>query len=105
MSMPTDEEIEEEFKFHVGDKVILDGLSKWTVVSHHRKFSFDELPVQYLYTLQTTIGPHESLTLKDVNEDNLEPAGDSFSSFNTHTENENCTTNFKNGHYISVNRD
>lgn len=78
MSMPTDEEIEEEFKFHVGDKVILDGLSKWTVVSHHRRFHFDELPVQYLYTLQTTIGPHESLTLKDVNEDNLELAGDSF---------------------------
>ena len=72
MSMPTDEEIEEEFKFHVGDVVILDGCDKWTVIDHHRRFSFDELPVQYLYTLQTAIGPHETLTLKNVNEDRIE---------------------------------
>lgn len=104
MSMPTDEEIEKEFKFHIGDKVILDGCSKWTVISHQRKFSFEDTYVQYLYTLQTAIGPHESLTLRDVNEDNLELASDSFSNFNTRTENENCIINFKNGNYISVNK-
>jgi hypothetical protein len=108
MSMPTDE----EFKFHIGDKVILDGCSIWTVIDHHRRFHFAELPVQYfyatvqyLYTLQIFIGPHESLILRDVNEYDLELASDSFSSFNTCAENENRTINFKNGHYISVNRD
>lgn len=103
MSMPTDEEIEKEFKFHIGDKVILDGC-KWTVINHHRRFYFDELPVQYLYTLQTAIGPHESLTLRDVDEDDLKPAGDSFLESSTHAENENCIINFKNGNYISVNK-
>ena len=105
MSMPTDEEIEEEFKFHIGDKVILDGLSIWTVINHHRKFSFEDTYVQYLYTLQTAIGPHESLTLKDVNEDNLEPADDSFLKSDTCAGSKKCTINFKNGHNISVNRD
>ena len=106
MSMPTDEEIEEEFKFHIGDKVILDGCGRWTVISHRRRFSFNVTHVvQYLYTLQVFIGPHESLILKDVNENDLELASESFSSFNTRMENENYTINFKNGHYISVNRD
>lgn len=105
MSMPTDEEIEEEFKFHIGDKVILDGCGEWTVINHYRKFSFEDTYVQYLYTLRADIGSYESLILRDVNENDLELANDSFSSFNTRTENENCTINLKNGHYISVNRD
>lgn len=104
MSMPTDEEIEKEFKFHIGDKVILDGC-EWVVISHHRKFSFGELPVQYFYTLQTAIGLHESLTLKDVNEDDLELAGDSFLGSDTCAGSKKCIINFKNGHYISVNQD
>lgn len=74
MSMPTDEEIEKEFEFHVGDTVILDGCDKWMVIEHHRRFSFEDTYVQYLYTLQAAIGPHETLTLKDVNEDRIEPA-------------------------------
>jgi hypothetical protein len=67
MSTPTNEEIEKEFKFHSGDKVILSGC-EWTVINHYRKFSFDEVPVQYFYTLKAAIGPYESLTIKDVNE-------------------------------------
>lgn len=104
MSMPTDEEIEEEFKFHIGDKVILDGC-KWTIISHRRRFSFEDTYVQYLYTLQTAIGLHESLTLRDVDEDNLKPAGDSFLESDTCAGSKKCIINFKNGHYISVNRD
>lgn len=74
MSMPTDEEIEEEFEFHIGDKVILDGCGEWAVIDHHRRFSFEDTYVQYLYTLRADIGLYESLIVRDVNEDRLELA-------------------------------